>query len=112
MVAGPYAPRFGQAKNSWLTGTAAWTFYAASQGILGVKPDYDGLRIDPCLPGELNDLTITRKFRGSEYTIHIVNHAGDEKGRLTLTVDGKPVEGNVIAPDEKTCKHVVEAVIN
>ena len=112
MVAGPYAPRFGQAKNSWLTGTAAWTFYAASQGILGVKPDYDGLRIDPCLPGELDDLTITRKFRGSEYTIHIVNHAGDEKGSLTLTVDGKSVEGNVIAPDEKPCKHVVEAVIN
>ena len=112
MVAGPYAPRFGQAKNSWLTGTAAWTFYAASQGILGVKPDYDGLRIDPCLPRELDDLTITRRFRGSEYTIHIVNCAGDEKGRLTLTVDGEKIEGNVIAPDEKPCRHVVEAVIN
>ncbi|MGN0776170.1 MAG: GH36-type glycosyl hydrolase domain-containing protein [Candidatus Ventricola sp.] len=111
MVAGPYAPRFGQAKNSWLTGTAAWTFYAASQGILGVKPDYDGLKIDPCLPKELNDITLTRRFRGSEYEIHILNRAGDEKGRLTLTVDGKRVEGNVIAPDEQPCKHVVEAVM-
>jgi len=112
MVAGPYAPRFGQAKNSWLTGTAAWTFYAASQGILGVKPDYDGLKVDPCLPKELGELRITRKFRGSEYAIHVVNQAGDEKGRLTLTLDGKPVEGNVIPADEKPGKHVVEAVLS
>ena len=112
MVAGPYAPKFGQAKNSWLTGTAAWTFYAASQGILGVKPDYEGLKIDPCLPREMDELTITRKFRGSEYTIHVVNRAGDEKGRLALTLDGKPVEGNVIAADEKPGKHVVEAVLS
>ncbi len=112
MVAGPYAPRFGQAKNSWLTGTAAWTFYAASQGILGVKPDYDGLMIDPCLPKEMDELTIQRKFRGSEYTIHVVNQAGDEKGRLTLTLDGKPLAGNVIPADEKPGKHTVEAVLS
>ena len=112
MVAGPYAPKFGQAKNSWLTGTAAWTFYAASQGILGVKPDYDGLMIDPCLPRELDELTVTRKFRGSEYTIHVVNQAGDEKGKLTLTLDGKPLNGNVIPADEKPGKHVVEAVLS
>ena len=111
MVAGPYAPKFGQAKNSWLTGTAAWTFYAASQGILGVKPDYDGLKVDPCLPKELSELTITRKFRGSEYTIHILNQAGDEKGKLTLTVDGQAIEGNVIAADEKPGKHTVEAIL-
>ncbi|MBQ7886738.1 MAG: glycosyl transferase [Clostridia bacterium] len=112
MVAGPYAPRFGQAKNSWLTGTAAWTFYAASQGILGVKPDYDGLRIDPCLPKELEELEITRKFRGSEYTIHVVNRSGDEKGKLALTLDGKQVKGNVIPADGKPGKHVVEAVLS
>ena len=112
MVAGPYAPRFGQAKNSWLTGTAAWTFYAASQGILGVKPDYDGLRIDPCLPKELEELTITRKFRGSEYIIHVVNRAGDEKGKLTLTLDGESVEGNVLPADQTAGRHVVEAVLS
>lgn len=111
MVAGPYAPRFGQAKNSWLTGTAAWTFYAATQGILGVKPDYDGLRIDSCLPADMQDIRIIRKFRGSEYDIHIVNHAGDEKGTLTLTMDGKPLTGCVIPADEKPGKHVVEAVL-
>ena len=111
MVAGPYAPRFGQAKNSWLTGTAAWTFYAASQGILGVKPDYDGLRIDPCLPKELSDLTVTRKFRGSTYQIHIVNRAGDEKGAVSIVVDGAPLSGNVIAPDETPAVHAVEVAI-
>ena len=111
MVAGPYAPRFGQAKNSWLTGTAAWTFYAASQGILGVKPDYEGLKIDPCLPQELDDLTVTRRFRGSTYHIHIVNRAGDEKGAMEITLDGAPLHGNVIAPDETPAVHQVEVVI-
>ncbi len=111
MVAGPYAPRFGQAKNSWLTGTAAWSFYAISQGILGVKPDYDGLRIDPCLPAELGELFVTRKFRGATYHIHIVNRAGDEKGRLSLNVDGKQVEGFVLPVGEKGAAYQVEAVL-
>ena len=111
MVAGPYAPRSGQAKNSWLTGTAAWSFYAISQGILGVKPEYDGLKIDPCLPGELTDLRITRQFRGSQYEIHIVNRAGDEKGAISLTLDGRPIEGNVVPAFAQPGKHVVEAVI-
>ena len=111
MVAGPYAPRFGQAKNSWLTGTAAWTFYTISQGILGIKPDYDGLKVSPCLPKEMDDLTVTRVFRGSEYVIHIVNKAGDERGKLTMTVDGKAVEGDVIAADAAPAKHMVEVVL-
>ncbi len=112
MVAGPYAPNFGQAKNSWLTGTAAWTFYTISQGILGVKPDYDGLRVDPCLPKELTDLKLVRKFRGSTYNIHIVNKAGDEKGKLTLTVDGKALDGSVIPADAAPATHEVEAVLD
>ena len=111
MVAGPYAPRFGQAKNSWLTGTAAWSFYAASQGILGIRPDYDGLRIDPCLPAELGELTVTRRFRGSEYVIHIVNRAGDEKGALTLTLDGRRLEGCLIPADGRPARHTVEAIL-
>ena len=111
MVAGPYAPHFGEAKNSWLTGTAAWSFYTASQGILGVKPDYDGLKIDPCLPKELDELTVTRRFRGSEYEVHILNQAGDEKGEIQLTVDGKQIDGCVIPADAAPCRHRVEAVI-
>ena len=110
MVAGPYAPRFGQAKNSWLTGTAAWSFYAASQGILGIKPDYDGLRIDPCLPANMTDVSVTRRFRGSTYRIHIVNRAGGEKGRLTLTLDGVPTASSVLSADG-AAEHIVEAVL-
>ena len=110
MVAGPYAPRFGQAKNSWLTGTAAWSFYAASQGILGIRPDYDGLRIDPCLPADMTDVRVTRRFRGSVYRIHIVNRAGGEKGHLTLTMDGEPVPSGVL-PANGAAEHIVEAVL-
>lgn len=59
MVAGKDAPTFGEAKNSWLTGTAAWTFVSISQAILGVQPELDGLRIDPCIPPEWARLTLT-----------------------------------------------------
>ncbi len=112
MVAGPYAPHFGEAKNSWLTGTAAWSFYTASQGILGIKPDYDGLKVDPCLPEELNELTVTRRFRGSEYDIHIVNRAGSEKGKISLNVDGEKIDGCVIPTDAGGNRHRVEVVID
>ena len=112
MVAGPYAPRFGQAKNSWLTGTAAWCFYSISQSILGIKPEYDGLMIDPCLPAFLSDLTVTRKFRGNTYAVHIRNRAGDTKGRLSLTLDGKALPGNVLPLTRDTGKtYRVEALV-
>ena len=107
MVAGPYAPRFGQAKNSWLTGTAAWTFYAASQSILGVKPEYDGLMLDPCLPAQLREVKITRRFRGSVYNIAIENRSGDEKGEVRVYVDGKALGGQVIPADSAPAAHEV-----
>ena len=111
MVAGPYAPRFGEAKNSWLTGTSAWSFYAISQGILGLVPDYDGLRIDPCLPKELAEFTMVRRFRGSVYRIHVKNLAGDEKGNVRLTLDGAPLEGTLLPMDVAPAEHTVECVI-
>jgi cellobiose phosphorylase len=95
-IAGPYAPRHGEAKNSWLTGTAAWSFYCVSQAILGVKPQYDGLLIDPCLPAAIPALTITRKFRGATYVIDIANLAGGEKKPLTVELDGEPLNGNLL----------------
>ncbi|MGJ4850411.1 GH36-type glycosyl hydrolase domain-containing protein [Bacillota bacterium Meth-B3] len=95
-IAGPGARRFGEAKNSWLTGTAAWSFYAISQAILGVKPDYKGLKIDPCLPSELKKLRISRMFRGSRYLIEIDNRAEGRKGSVSIAVDGAPIEGNLL----------------
>ena len=103
-IAGPYAQRFGEAKNSWLTGTAAWSFYSISNAILGVKPEYDGLRIDPCLPGELKELTLTRRFRGNTYMIDVVNNTGGEKTGVRLTLDGKAVEGDTLPISGETGK--------
>ena len=79
------------AENSWLTGTASWNFLSISQAILGIYPDYDGLRIAPCLPDELEEYTVLRRFRGSEYTIHV-----KRTGEKSLRVDGMPVSGNTV----------------
>jgi cellobiose phosphorylase len=111
-IAGPQAPRFGEAKNSWLTGTAAWCFYSISQAILGVKPDYDGLMIDPCLPGDLQTLTLTRRWRGNTYHIEVENRGGSEKKPVSLTVDGKEIKGNTLPATKETGKTFrVKAVI-
>ncbi len=96
MVAGADAKTHGEAKNSWLTGTAAWTFVNISQHILGVYPTHQGLRIDPCVPKDFGDFTLTRKFREGTYNIKIVNPDNVEKGVKSITVDGKVVEGCVV----------------
>ena len=100
MVAGKDAPTFGEAKNSWLTGTAAWTFVSISQAILGVQPELDGLRIDPCIPPEWKIIRLTRRFRGAEYRIVIENPDGAEHGVRALYVNGTRQDGNLIAPAE------------
>ncbi|MDR2114025.1 MAG: cellobiose phosphorylase, partial [Bifidobacteriaceae bacterium] len=92
MIAGPAAPRHGEAKNSWLTGAASWVFRAVSQHLLGIRPEFDGLVIDPCLPPELAPFSVTRRFRGAVYQIR-VNHPGPG-GRLL--VDGQEVVGNLV----------------
>jgi cellobiose phosphorylase len=93
MVAGKDAVRHGEAKNSWLTGTAAWTFVSISQYILGVRPVFDGLLIDPCIPASFRKFSVTRHFRGTDYHITVDNSAGVEKGIKSVTVDGKPLNG-------------------
>jgi len=94
MIAGKDAPRHGEAKNSWLTGTAAWNFVAISQYLLGVRPDYEGLRIQPCIGKDVPSFTITRKCRGAEYKINIKNSGG--AGTARLKVDGKAITGNLV----------------
>lgn len=100
MVAGADAKFHGEAKNSWLTGTAAWTFVNVSQHILGVYPTHKGLRIDPCVPKGFGDFTLTRKFREGTYNIKVVNPDNVEKGVKSITVDGNAVDGCVV-PYEK-----------
>ncbi|MCI6699141.1 MAG: glycosyl transferase [Lachnospiraceae bacterium] len=111
MVAGSDAKYFGQGKNSWLTGTAAWTFVNISQHILGICPDYDGLRIDPCVPKDFGSYTVSRRFRGAMYRIHISNPDHVEKGIRKLTVNGKEVSGNLIPITEGVTKYEVDAVM-
>ncbi len=96
MVAGADACTPGEAKNSWLTGTAAWTFVNVSQHILGVYPTHKGLSIDPCVPKGFGDFTLTRKFREGIYRIKVENPDNVEKGVKSLTVDGKSVEGCIV----------------
>ena len=109
MVAGKDAARPGEGKNSWLTGTAAWNWYTITQFILGVKPTYDGILIDPCIPSSMKGYTVSRKLRGAEYVITVRNESGAQKGVKSITVDGQPVAGNVIK--HSAGKHTVEVVM-
>ncbi|HEY3592420.1 MAG TPA: glycosyl transferase, partial [Polyangiaceae bacterium] len=94
MVAGKDAVRHGEAKNSWLTGTAAWNFVAISQYMLGVRPEYDGLLVEPCIGKEIPEFRVTRQCRGATYRIHVKNSGG--KGPAKLSVGGKSIEGNLV----------------
>ncbi len=96
MIAGKDAKNFGQAKNSWLTGTAAWNFYVISNYILGIKPDWEGLRVDPCIPHTWDSYSVSRRFRGTSYDITIANPQHVCRGVKRVTVDGALVEGNLL----------------
>jgi len=96
MVAGRDAKFHGEAKNSWLTGTAAWTFVNISQYILGVYPTHQGLSINPCVPKGFGDFNITRAFREGIYKIEVKNPNDVEKGIASMTVNGQPADGCVI----------------
>ncbi len=110
MIAGRDAPTHGEAKNSWLTGTAAWNYYAITQWILGIRPDYEGLRIAPVIPERWPGFRAVRKFRGVTYRIQVRRQGPGNQ--VKLTVDGRSVEGNlVVAPQGGVQEALVEAVI-
>jgi len=109
MIAGRDAATFGEAKNSWLTGSASWHLTAISQWILGVRPELDGLRIDPVLPGSWRGFTARRRWRGATYEI-VVHQEEGATGRVRrLVVDGRDVEGNLVAPAPAGATVIVEA---
>jgi N,N'-diacetylchitobiose phosphorylase len=91
-----YSPRFGASRLPWLTGAAAWSYYAATQYILGIQPDYQGLRIDPCLPADWKEIKITRRFRQKNFAITIINKTGVQKGIKEIVVNNRKIEGNLI----------------
>ena len=111
MIAGKDAFVPGEAKNSWLSGTASWVFYAISQFILGIRPGYDGLIVDPCIPKEWEGFTVTREFRGSEYRIVVSNPDRVSRGVKRLSVDGNILAGNVVPLFRAGSKHEVEVLM-
>ncbi len=106
MIAGKDAPTHGEAKNSWLTGTAAWTYHAATQWILGIRAEYDGLRIDPVIPSKWKGFVVTRRFRGNTYKIEVSNPGGKQRGVRKLWVDGQELAGNLL-PLQSPCGRVI-----
>lgn len=111
MIAGKDAERFGEGKNSWLTGTAAWNFVAISQYILGMIPDYDGLKVDPSIPSEWDGYTASRIFRGATYNVTVKNPDHVCKGVKSITVDGNAIEGNILPVFDEGTTHEVEVVL-
>ena len=111
MIAGKDAVKPGEAKNSWLTGTAAWNFYTISQYILGIQPEYDGLKIDPCIPKKWNEYKVKRKFRGKEFNIIVSNPNRVSKGVRTLLLNGEKLEGNIIPLEKSKNKNEVKVIL-
>ncbi|NQV07541.1 glycosyl transferase [bacterium] len=107
MIAGKDAPRHGEAKNSWLTGTAAWNYVAISQHILGVRAELEGLRVDPCLPAGMDEVEITRRCRGAEYRITI--RRGD--GTPRVSVDGTPIDGTLVSYAREGASVTLDVVV-
>lgn len=96
MIAGKDAFKPGEAKNSWLTGTASWNFYTITQYILGIRTSYDGLIVDPCIPSDWSGFNVSRKFRGATYEIEVKNQNSAMKGIKSMKIDGDIVSGNKI----------------
>jgi cellobiose phosphorylase len=111
MIAGKDAFKPGEAKNSWLTGTAAWNFYAISQYILGIKPDYEGLIVDPCIPASWDEFSVTRKFRGNIYNITIKNPEHISKGVKSMTMNGEKLQGNLVPLDKSAKTNEIEITL-
>jgi len=110
MIAGKDAFKPGEAKNSWLTGTAAWNYYAVTQFILGLIPAYDGLEINPCIPSDWKGFNLTRKFRGATYKIELKNK-GVMKGVKKLLVNGIEIDGNMIPVQPAGSVNIVEVIM-
>ena len=102
---------FGFARNSWLTGAASWNFVAATQYILGIKPTYSGLMVDPCIPKDWGKFEVSRQFRGLDYHIVVKNPNRVSKGVSSITINGKKISGNIIPPQHSSKTVEVEVIL-
>lgn len=109
-ILGDEHKQFGMGRNAWLSGTSSWTYQAATQYICGVRATFDGLMVDPCIPKAWKGFEVTRKFRGAVYNIVVKNPKGVSKGVVSVSVDGKEIEGNVLPVFAKG-SHKVEVLM-
>ena len=102
-IVGRDHPAFGRARHPFMTGSSGWACYAATQYLLGIRPEFDGLAVDPCIPADWKEFSVTRRWRGATYHIHITNPDGVEKGVRSILADGKPVARLPILPAGAEC---------
>ena len=95
---------FGRARHPFMTGSSGWAYYAATQYLLGVRPDFDVLRIDPCVPADWKEFTIKRIWRGARYEITVLNPDGVEKGVRSIRVDGQETDALLPLPAGSVCR--------
>ena len=100
---------FGRARHPFMTGSGGWAYFAATRYLLGVRPDFDGLTVDPCIPSDWKSFRVVRKWRGAEYHILVENPDGKQKGVTSMTVNGEKVDGNTVPmqPAGSVCEVVV-----
>jgi len=110
-ILGDEHPQFGLARNSWLSGTASWVYQAATKHILGIRPEYDGLRVDPCIPARWEGFQMKRMFRGARYTVNVTNPSHVCRGVKTVTVDSQEIRGTVVPAFSDTADHVINLVL-
>ena len=103
-ISGKDHTTYGQAHHPFMTGSSGWAYYAATQYLLGIRPDFDRLIIDPCIPADWKEFSVTRKWRGGIYNIHVSNPEGVEKGVRSMKMDGTPVEILPVIPAGSECK--------
>ena len=106
-----YSPRYGASRIPWLTGSATWTYYAITHHILGIRPEYDGLRIDPCIPDTWKGFSVTRKFRGFNFNIEVKNEHSVQKGVKSIILNGTRLDDNLIPLSEMKGENEVVVVM-
>jgi cellobiose phosphorylase len=111
-LVGPQHPYlYGEGAFTWITGCSGWSFMAATEWLLGARHDFEGLRIDPCVPKGWKKFSLTRPFRGAVYKIDVENPKGVEKGIKEIYVDGKKIQGNLIEAHSDGKLHSVRVVM-